>query len=384
MDYPIYLDNNATTPLDPQVMDAMERVLRDHFGNPSSHTHVHGWYAEELVKIARERVAALVNCLPEEIVFTSGATEANNLALQGALTTPLLKGPVTVVTARTEHKSVLDTLAHLEKRGLRVSYLNLSTDGSVDYTLNSALQNGTPFLISTMVANNEIGVLHNLTEIFKHFGGENTLLHSDGTQALGKLPIDLKKLPVSSMSFSAHKLYGPKGVGALFVRANVRHKIESMIHGGNHEFGLRAGTLNVPGIVGFGKACEIAARTFTEDAKRLNSFCETLLLALSAKVPGVIVNGPETNRLPGNLNISFSGVDNARLIGEISSKLSISTSSACTSALKVPSYVLAALGLPLERQSSAIRIGVGRFNTEKDITDAVEIIASAINSIRGV
>lgn len=328
----------------------MELPLKTQFGNPASSTHSYGWFAEELVQVARERVASLLGAEPEEIVFTSGATEANNLAIKGSFWGQGWKAALSV---RTEHRAVLDPLASLEQQGADVTLLPVDATGTLS---ESELPRDKPDFISMMLANNETGVVHDIPKMRSLF--PESLFHCDATQAPGKIPI--KELGVDLLSLSAHKIYGPKGVGALYVKKGC--KLEPLLHGGGHEFGLRSGTLNVPAIVGFGKACEIAARGMDENRSRLDSLTERFL----ARLEGYEINGPEVgSRLPGNLNLRFPGISSALLIGRLQSKIAFSTSSACRSGQ--PSHVLAAMGLDTKAISESIRIGIGLQNTPEEL-----------------
>lgn len=378
----IYLDNNATTALDPEVLAEMLPVFAEHYGNPASKTHAYGWYAEELVNLARERVAALINAQPEEIIFTSGATESINLAIKGLAENQTAKSKV--ISAKSEHRASLDTFEHLEKKGFVTHYLPLTSKGEINLDDLSAALDQQTFLVSLMLANNEIGTLHKISELVKLCKDRGVVFHCDATQALGKIKVDVKELAVDLLSISAHKIYCPKGIGALYIRQkSSAARLQAQIHGGGHENGFRSGTLNVPAIVGFGKACEIANNRLAIDANHLKNLSELFYRNLSAKIPDISLNGPELKeRLPGNLNLKIAGIDNKKLLAKTNAKIAYSLSSACTSAQKKPSHVLSAIGLNKEEQEESIRIGIGRFNTEDEIVKAVEILASAIDQIR--
>lgn len=383
---PIYLDNNATTSVAPEVLEAMLPAFTQHFGNPASKTHSFGWYAEELVEIAREQVADLIGATRDEIVFTSGATESDNLAIKGvafAQRDELKERPFHLLCVKTEHRAVLDPIQELSNFGFQGEFLDVNSEGELSPEIFEKALLPQTLLASVMLANNEIGVVHDiqgLTEITKN---RNILFHCDATQALGKIPVNVKELGVDLLSLSAHKLYGPKGVGALYVRrASPKLVLEPLFHGGGHEQGLRSGTLNVPAIVGLGKACSIAKERLEEDRKLLASLTEMLLVGLQAKLSGVLINGPLKNRLPGNLNLALEGIDNVSLVGAISPKLALSVSSACTSQMRKASHVLQALGFEESRWHSSIRIGLGRFTTEEEVNFAIDVLVEAVNKLR--
>jgi len=386
---PVYLDNNATTPLDPRVLQEMIPVLESHFGNPASTTHAFGWHASELVKIARERVAALIGCSAEEIVFTSGATESINLALFGvaqSLKSRAGTAPAKIrfVSAATEHRATLDPLEEIGRDGADVEILPVDADGSLsDAAIADACKNGAS-LLSLMLANNEIGTIHPIADFSKIAAAKNVLVHCDAAQAAGKIRLDVDALGADLLSLSAHKMYGPKGVGALYVRKSRRHLLEPLHFGGGHEGGLRSGTLNVAGIVAMGKAAEIAAAELKEDSMRLRELASVFLGQLSAALGPIALNGPRLeDRLPGNLNLRFEGVDNARLIGLVQNKLAISLSSACQSASAIPSHVLRAIGLTPAQQRASIRVGIGRMNTPEEIARAANILIDAVRVCTG-
>jgi len=379
---PIYLDNNSTTPLDPRVLEAMLPSLKTDFGNPSSTTHAYGWHAAELIKIAREQVAALIGAEPDEIVFTSGATESINLLLFGWAGSSS-KTVRHYISSEIEHRAVLDPLQVLQGRARsEVTLLPVDSEGMLSAEAVLLASRGDPELVSLMLGNNEIGSIFPIGEIGAGLRSRGILFHCDASQAAGKISIDVNRLSADFLSFSAHKIYGPKGVGALFIRRGLKESIAPLIFGGGQESGLRAGTLNVSGIVGFGRAAEIAKTELQTEARRLQTFSDRFLSEISARVQGIALNGPAKNRLPGNLSLRISGIDNARLIGLIQHKLAVSTSSACQSASKTPSHVLQALKLSGEAQRASIRIGFGRFNTEEELTSAVNALAEGIEKAR--
>jgi cysteine desulfurase len=380
---PIYMDNQATTPLDPRVLEAMMPWLTTKFGNAASRSHSFGWEAEAAVEQAREQVAALIGASAKEIVFTSGATESDNLAIKGIAEAYGERGNH-IITQVTEHKAVLDTCHRLEKSGCRVTYLPVDSDGLINLDdLRSAIDDST-ILVTIMAANNEIGVIQPIAEIGRLCRERNVFFHSDAVQAAGKIPLDVNAMNIDALSLSAHKLYGPKGVGALYVRRrNPKVEIAEQINGGGHERGMRSGTLNVPGIVGFGKACEIAAEEMAAEAERLRLLRDRLRQRLESSLDQVRVNGtidPE-QRLPGNLNMSFAGVEGEALLMGLSD-VALSTGSACTSAALEPSYVLRALGLGDEIAHSSLRFGLGRFNTEAEIDYTADRLIEVVQNLR--
>jgi cysteine desulfurase len=381
MNPPIYLDNNATTALDPEVLAAMLPFFTTMYGNAASSTHPFGWQAAEAVKIAREQVAGLIGAAPEEIVFTSGATEADNLALKGVAEAYAVKGDH-IITVATEHKAVLDTCHWLEKTGRRVTYLPVDRDGLLDLAELEAALTPQTILVSVMLANNETGVIQPLAKISEIVHAKSSLLMSDATQALGKIPVDVNALGIDLMAMSAHKLHGPKGVGALYVRRrNPRVAIAAQMHGGGHERAMRSGTLNVPGIVGFGKAAEIALAGLAEhgsNMQRLRDQLETGLLAL----PGVIRNGHPTHRLPNTSNLSFPGIEADALLNAIRS-IAVATGSACTSALMQPSHVLQAMSVLDDAAFASLRFSLSRFTTEEEILAAMEEVGRGVGKIGG-
>jgi cysteine desulfurase len=380
---PIYLDHNATTPCDPRVVEAMLPYFTDHFGNAASRTHSFGWQAEEAVKYAREQVAALIGAEPGEIIFTSGATEADNLAIKGVFDTYSGKGNH-IITVNTEHKAVLDTCKRIEKMGAELTYLPVKSDGTIDLKELEAAITAKTILISVMYANNEIGTIQPVKEIGEIAKRHGVLFFSDATQAVGKIPVDANKDGIDIMALSGHKVYGPKGVGALYVRRrNPRVRLSAQMDGGGHEKGMRSGTLNVPGIVGLGKSCEIAMQEMENESVRLNKLRDKLEQAL-LKLDEVYVNGSREHRLPHVSNLSFKYVDGEALIMGLNKNIAISSGSACTSASIEPSYVLKALGLDDELAYSSIRFSIGRFTTEQEIDYAIEQVAKVVKELRAI
>lgn len=380
MNIPIYLDNNATTPMDPRVLDAMLPYFVDKFGNAASRNHPFGWVAEEAVDYAREQIAQLIGCNEKEIIFTSGATESNNLAIKGVFEMYQSKGNH-VITLTTEHKAVLDTCHHIEKMGAEVTFLEVEADGLVDLAKLEAAIKPNTILISIMYGNNEIGVIQPMKKISEIARKHGVLLHTDGTQAVGKVPVNVDTDGIDLMSFTAHKMYGPKGVGALYVRRkNPRVKVTAQMDGGGHERGMRSGTLNVPGIVGLGKACELARLEMDQDAKRLSALRDKLENALS-QLEESYVNGNKESRLPHTTNISFKYVEGEGLMMAMKD-LAVSSGSACTSASLEPSYVLKSLGLNDDLAHSSIRFGLGRFTTDEEVDYAIEVTRNAVNKLR--
>jgi cysteine desulfurase len=376
---PIYLDYSATTPVDPRVADKMIPWLVERFGNPASRSHAYGWDAEEAVENARAEVAKLVNCDPKEIVWTSGATESDNLALKGAAHFYKTKGKH-LVTMKTEHKAVLDTMRELEREGFEVTYLDPEPNGLVDLAkLQAALRPDT-ILVSVMLVNNEIGVIQPIAEIGEMCRAKGIIFHVDAAQATGKVAIDLDQLKVDLMSFSAHKTYGPKGMGALYVRRKPRVRIEAQMHGGGHERGLRSGTLPTHQIVGMGEAFRIARVEMATENERIRMLRDKLLAGLRG-MEEIYVNGDLEERVPHNLNVSFNFVEGESLIMGMK-ELAVSSGSACTSASLEPSYVLRALGRNDELAHSSIRFTLGRFTTPEDIEYAVKLIQERIGKLR--
>jgi len=378
---PIYMDNHATTPMDPRVLEEMLPYFMEKFGNAASRNHAFGWAAEEGVETARERIAKLVGATTKEIIFTSGATESDNLAIKGVAEMYKEKGNH-VITAVTEHKAVLDTCKRLEKYGFRVTYLPVQKDGLIDLDdLKRAMDDKT-ILVTLMAANNEIGVLQPVAEIGKLCHERGVIFHSDATQAVGKVPVDVIKQNIDVMSISAHKMYGPKGVGALYVRRkNPRVQISAIIDGGGHERGMRSGTLNVPGIVGLGKACAIASEEMPKEACTLAGLRNRLRDSIMSRLDEVYINGSMEHRLPGNLNISFAYVEGESLLMGIND-IAVSSGSACTSATLEPSYVLKALGTGDDLAHSSIRFGIGRFNTQAEVDYVADRVVETVQRLR--
>jgi len=378
---PIYLDNNATTPMDPRVLEAMTPYFLEHFGNAASRNHPFGWEAEEAVDYAREQVAKLIGADPKEIIFTSGATEADNLAIKGVFEMYATKGNH-IITATTEHKAVLDTCKHIEKIGGEVTYLQVKRDGLIDLNELEAAIKPTTILIAIMYANNEIGTVMPIKEISAIARKNGVLLFTDGTQAVGKIPVDVNKDGIDLMAFTAHKMYGPKGVGALYVRRkNPRVKVTAQMDGGGHERGMRSGTLNVPGIVGFGKACELCMQDMEEDTKRISKLRDKLETELM-KLEEAYINGSTEHRLPHVTNISFKHVEGEGLLMGFNKNIALSSGSACTSASLEPSYVLKALGLGDDLAHSSLRFGLGRFTTEEQIDYTIKAISETVLKLR--
>jgi len=378
---PIYLDNNATTPLDKRVLDAMMPYFTEHFGNAASRNHPFGWAAEEAVDYAREQVAKLIGADAKEIIFTSGATEADNLAIKGVFEMYAQKGNH-IITVVTEHKAVLDACKHVEKIGGEVTYLNVNSEGLIDLKELEAAIKPTTILISIMYANNEVGVIQPVKEIAAIAKKHGALFFTDATQAVGKIPVNVLADGIDLMAFSAHKMYGPKGVGALYVRRkNPRVKVTAQMDGGGHERGMRSGTLNVPGIVGFGKACEISHTDMEADTKRIVALRDKLENALM-QLEEAYVNGSKEHRLPHVCNISFKYVEGEGLMMGFNKNIAVSSGSACTSASLEPSYVLKALGLGDDLAHSSLRFGLSRFTTEEEIDYTVKAISETVLKLR--
>jgi len=378
---PIYMDNHATTPVDPRVLEAMLPFFNAQFGNAASRNHSFGWEAEKAVENAREQIARLINATAKEIIFTSGATESDNLAIKGVAEMYREKGNH-IITMVIEHKAVLDTCKRLEKYGYPVTYLPVSKDGLVDLDeLRAAITDKT-ILISLMYANNEIGVLQSIEEIGKIAKERKVLFHTDATQAVGKIPFDVQKFNVDLASLSAHKMYGPKGVGALYVRRrNPRVQLAAIVDGGGHERGMRSGTLNVPGIVGFGAACEIAEKEMPAEMERMRGLRDRLKDNFFRRLDEVYINGSMTQRLPNNLNVSFAFVEGESLLMGIND-VAVSSGSACTSATLEPSYVLKALGVGEDLAHTSIRFGLGRFNTAEEVDYVADRVIETVMRLR--
>jgi len=380
MDLPIYLDNNATTPMDPRVLEAMLPYFVQKFGNSASRNHAFGWVAEEAVDYAREQVAQIIGANEKEIIFTSGATESDNLALKGVFEMYKEKGNH-IITMVTEHKAVLDACKHLEKLGARITYLVPKPDGLIDLEQLVAAMSQETILVSIMYGNNEIGVIQPIKEIAKIAHSFGALFMTDATQAVGKIPVNVIEDGIDLLALSAHKMYGPKGVGALYVRRkNPRVKVTAQMDGGGHERGMRSGTLNVPGIVGLGKACELGRLEMQQDAVRLSALRDKLEASLT-QLEESYVNGNREHRLPHTANISFKYVEGEGLMMAMKD-LAVSSGSACTSASLEPSYVLKSLGLSDDLAHSSIRFGLGRFTTEEEVDRAIEVTKNAVTHLR--
>lgn len=381
LNFPIYLDHNATTPCDPRVVEAMIPYFTNSFGNAASRNHPFGWQAEEAVEYAREQVAKLIGADPKEIIFTSGATEGDNLGIKGVFEMYASKGNH-IITCNIEHKAVLDTCKHIEKEGGEVTYLKVKENGLVDLAELEAAIKPTTILIAIMYANNEIGTINPIREISAIAKKHGVLLFTDAVQAVGKIPVDVNKDGIDLMAFTAHKMYGPKGVGALYVRRkNPRVKVTAQIDGGGHERGMRSGTLNVPGIVGFGKACEICMNEMEEETKRVSALRDKLQNAL-LKIEESYLNGDKDHKLPHVTNISFKYVEGEGLMMGFNKNIAVSSGSACTSASLEPSYVLKALGLGDDLAHSSLRFGLGRFTTEEQIDYTIEQVTNTVNKLR--
>ncbi len=374
MNYPIYMDYNATTPLDKRVLEAMLPYLTEHFGNAASRSHAYGWKAAEAVDIARQQVASLLGASEKEIIFTSGATESINLAIKGTFEALRFKGNH-IITVKAEHKAVLDTCQHLEKIGSEITYLEVDSEGNISLeNLEKAIRTST-ILISVMAANNEIGVIHPIKEIAKIAHQHNVLFHTDATQAVGKIPINVIEDGIDLLSFSGHKIYGPKGVGGLFVRKKLN--IIAQQDGGKHERGMRSGTLNVAGIVGLGEASEICQNIMFEEAIRLSDLRNKLENGILENVPNTQINGDSRRRLPNTSNINFGKIDGEQLLMDLN-EIAVSNGSACNSASTEPSYILKAMGLDDTLAYSSIRFSLGRMTQENDITIAIKHIANVV------
>lgn len=379
--FPIYLDNSATTPMDPRVLEAMVPFYLEHFGNAASRNHPFGWEAEDAVDKAREQVAKLINASEKEIIFTSGATESDNLAIKGVFDMYARKGNH-IVTVTTEHKAVLDTCKHLEKMGAQVTYLQVDDEGNIDLNELENVVTDKTILVAVMYANNEIGTIHPIKKIAEIAHKKGSLLFTDATQAAGKISIDVERDGIDLMAFTGHKMYGPKGVGALYVRRkNPRVKVTAQIDGGGHERGMRSGTLNVPGIVGFGKAAELAMLEMDADAARLSKMRDHLETELK-KIEESYINGNVNSRLPHISNISFKYVEGEGLMMAFNQNIAVSSGSACTSASLEPSYVLKALGLGDDLAHSSLRFSLGRFTTDEQIEYTIEKVRAAVLKLR--
>ena len=379
---PIYMDYHATTPVDPRVLDAMLPYFNEKFGNAASRSHIYGWTAEEAVSTSREKIAALIGASnPKEIVFTSGATEADNMALKGVAEFYKDKGNH-IITTVIEHKAILDTCKRLEKEGFTVTYLPVDTQGMVSAeSVEKAITDKT-ILVSVMLANNEVGTVQPIAEIGKITRARGVLFHSDAVQGIGKVPFNVETMNVDLASITAHKMYGPKGIGALYVRrSRPRVRITAQMDGGGHEFGMRSGTLNVPGIVGFGRAAELMLAEGAEETQRLIGLRDHLYKRLTTELESVNLNGSWEHRLPGNLNVSFSFVEGEAMLMAIKD-VCVSSGSACTSASLEPSYVLHAMGIGDDLAHSSIRFGLGRFNTLEEVDYVADLVISKVNGLR--
>ena len=381
MKLPIYMDNHATTPMDPRVFETMRPYFTEIFGNAASRNHSFGWQAEEAVEKARKQIADLIGATPKEIIFTSGATESNNLAIKGVAEMYAEKGNH-IITAATEHKAVLDTCKHLEKEGLRVTYLPVQTNGLVDLDALRAAITDKTILVTLMYANNEIGVIQPVAEIGKIVKERGALFHTDAVQAVGKVPVNVIKDNIDLLSLTGHKIYGPKGCGALYVRRKgPRVQVTAQMDGGGHERGMRSGTLNVPGIVGLGEACALCQKEMPEESRKMAFLRDKLRNKLEAELDECYINGTMDSRLPNNLNISFAYVEGESLLMGIND-IAVSSGSACTSATLEPSYVLKALGAGDDLAHSSIRFGLGRFNTEAEVDYVAAKVIDVVNKLR--
>lgn len=377
---PIYLDNNATTPIDERVLNAMLPYLKDRFGNAASRTHTFGWHAEDAVDLAREQIASLINAQPKDIIFTSGATESDNLAIKGVVAAAK---NAHIITQATEHHAVLDSCRALERDGVSVTILPVDSHGITDPSdIANAITDNTA-LVSIMAANNEIGTCQAIEEIGAICRKKSIYFHTDAAQAVGKYPLDVEAMHIDLLSISAHKLYGPKGAGALYVRSRPRVRLVGQIDGGGHEKGMRSGTLNVPGIVGMGEACALAQKHIETEAKHSRELRQRLQKHLFNALPQIQLNGHLEQRLPGNLNISFAGVDGESLLMSLRD-VALSSGSACTSASLEPSYVLKAIGVSNDMAQCSIRFGIGRFNTETEIDYVAERVIQEVNRLREI
>lgn len=381
MKLPIYLDNHSTTPCDPRVLEMMLPYFTEKFGNSASRNHSFGWEAEEAVEVARKQIAHLIHADAKELIFTSGATESDNLALQGVVEMYREKGNH-IITGSTEHRAVIDTAKYLEKKGIKVTFLPVDKAGMVSPDeVRNAITDQT-ILISIMMANNEIGTINPVAAIGKVAKEKGVLFHCDATQGVGKIPVNVQEMGIDLMSFTAHKIYGPKGVGALYVRRKApRVRLEAMMYGGGHERGMRSGTLPVPLIVGFGKACELCEQEMSTESVRMAKMRDRLQEGIMNRMDEVYLNGHPTERLPNNLNISFAYVEGEALLMGVK-EIALSSGSACTSATLEPSYVLRALGVGSDLAHSSIRFGLGRFNTDEEVEYTIDRMIKAVTHLR--
>lgn len=378
----IYLDYQATTPCDPRVLEKMLPYFCDIFGNPHSRSHPHGWLAESAVEKAREQVAQIIKADPREIIFTSGATESNNLAIKGVAEFNKEKKNH-IITVVTEHKCVLDTCRHLEQQGFEVTYLPVKSDGLIDLDQLQASIKGSTVLVSVMAVNNEIGVIQPLAEIGKICREHGVLFHTDAAQAVGKIDLDIEAMNIDLLSISGHKIYGPKGIGALYVRRRPRVRLQALINGGGQERGMRSGTLSPALCVGLGEACAIAQAEMATEQARIKQLADKFYRTVMERLPEVFLNGHPTQRVPGNLNLSFAYVEGESLIMGIK-RLSVSSGSACTSASLEPSYVLRAIGVGEELAHTSIRFGIGRFTTEAEVDAAIALLIESVERLRAM
>lgn len=378
--FPIYLDYQSTTPTDPRVFEAMKPYFLEKFGNPHSRSHAFGWEAEEAGELARKQVAALINANPKEVIFTSGATESNNLALKGVARFYKDKKNH-IITVATEHKCVLDACRHLEQEGFKITYLPVQKNGILDLDVLKAAIKENTLLVSVMAVNNEIGVIQPLKEIGVICHEYDVFFHTDAAQAFGKMPLDVEDMHIDLMSISGHKIYGPKGIGALYIRRRPRVRLQPMINGGGQERGFRSGTLPTPLAVGLGAAAEIAAKEMGPENERLRALSDKFLHELADNIPDVYLNGDREQRIPGNINLSFAYVEGESMLMAIRD-LAVSSGSACTSASLEPSYVLRALGVEEEMAHTSIRFGFGRFTTEEEVDYAIKVIKENVDRLR--
>lgn len=380
--FPIFLDYQSTSPVDPRVLEKMIPYFTEKFGNPHSRSHAYGWEAEEAGEIAREEVAKLINADAKEIIFTSGATESNNIALKGV--GHFYKDKKNhIITVVTEHKCVLDSARHLEQEGFNVTYLPVQTNGLIDLTVLEAAITDKTLMVSVMAINNELGVIQPLAEIGKICRSKNIFFHTDAAQAFGRIPLDVDAMNIDLMSISGHKIYAPKGVGALYVRRRPRVRLESLFSGGGQERGMRSGTVPTPLVVGLGEAARIAGIEMAQDASRIRYLSDKFLKAVQGDVPDVFLNGDREQRWPGCINLSFAYIEGESMIMAIKN-LAVSSGSACTSASLEPSYVLRAIGVGEELAHTSIRFGIGRFTTEAEIDEAIKIVAGSIERLRAM